>query len=231
MNVTFIDKPAGGNRVVDIRKIKLFRKSVWSWRYRVHEQLFTEKADASVMDLDSVKIEHLPDADKTVRHGQNIELLRMCVQENPEYSRALKHLGQELMLRKQWSEALPFLAEWAEKCDEGPIERSHAMVSIGRCYAETGRLKTDALAWFEHAWDADQRRREPLYWAAWYLMAQAKLVVDIQKAVDFLRRVIAIPEALMPVSHLSTAVVWGTEPRRMLAFCKEQLRENGVAGA
>jgi len=229
MNVVFIDKPAGGNRIVDIKKIKLFRKSVWSWRYRVHEQLFTEKADAPVMDLESVKIEHLPDHDKTLRHGQNIELLRMCVKENPEYSRAFKHLGQELMLRKEWSEALPSLAEWAVKCDEGPLERSQAMVNLGRCYAETGRLRPDGLQWFERAWDANQRRREPLYWAAWYLMAQAKLVVDIQAAVDYLRRLIAIPEASMPDSYLSTPTVWGPEPRRMLAFCKEQLRENGVS--
>lgn len=230
MNVTFIDTPAGGNRTVDIKKIKLFRKSVWNWKYRVHELLVASKEDAPVMDLDSVKIEHLPDIDKAFRHGQNIELLRMCVRESPEYARAFKHLGQELMLRKEWREALPFLADWAERCDEGALERSQAMINIGKCYAETDRLKTDALPWFERAWEADQRRREPLYWAAWYLIAQARIAGDLMKACDFLRRLIAIPESSKPDNHLSSPPVWGTEPKRMLAFCKEQIRQATPAG-
>jgi glycosyltransferase involved in cell wall biosynthesis len=226
MEVTFIDQPAGTkNRTVAIQKIKIFRRSAWSWRLRIHEQLFPTREPAVGIDLSSVTIEHLPDADKTVRHGQNIELLRLCIHENPEHARAFKHLGQELMMRKEWSDAIPYLAECVQKNQEGPLERSEVMVNLGRCYAETGRLQPEGLKWFDFAWEADQRRREPLYWAAWYLIAQAKIAGDLIKASEYLRRVIAIPEASRPMTHLDAPHVWGLEPRRMLSFCKEQIQQ------
>src|SRR3970282_2111076 len=104
---TFINQAEGdASRTVAIQKMKLFKASEWEWKYRVHEQLLPKNPDRKkIVDLSAVSIEHLPEADKSKRHGQNIELLKMVVEENPEYARAFRHLGQELMLRKEWVQA------------------------------------------------------------------------------------------------------------------------------
>jgi hypothetical protein len=208
-------------RTVAIPKQKLFRKSAWTWKYRVHEQLMFTKSPV-IPDLSQVVIEHMPIADKSKRHGQNIELLKLCVEENPEYTRAWRHLGMELRLRKQWREAIPYLAHYVEKTEESELEKSEVMMSVAICYAEIGYMG-DALEWFDMSAATDLRRREPLYTAAWYLVKNAKIGEDLVKASRYLEKTLAIQIEKRPNTHFDAPTVWGLEPKRMLTFCREEL--------
>jgi glycosyltransferase involved in cell wall biosynthesis len=215
-SITFTDRSAVTH------KKKIYRKSVWAWKHRVHEELAPLGTDVREEMLENVIMEHLPSPDKTVRHGQNIELLKLTVQEEPEYTRAWKYLGQEIMLTKAYQEAIPYLAHYVEKTQDGALERSEGMMRLAQCYGEIKMLK-EACQWFDFAASADPRRREPLYHGGWYMMANAKNLEDIMAAADFLRRCVAIPPSSRPGSHLDHPNVWGNEPAKMLACCQKEI--------
>lgn len=217
---TFVNQAEGdASRTVAIQKIKLYKAAEWEWKYRVHEQLMPRNpAKKKVGDLSAVVVEHLPVPDKSKRHGQNIDLLRLCVKESPEYTRAFRHLGQELMLRKEWMEAIPYLAEYAEKTEEGPLHKSEALMHVGRCYAEMGKID-DGLKWFELASAVDPRRREPLYHAALNLIKACRL----EEALIFVKRMLSIPITVKPNTHLDLPDVWGGTPIKMLTFCNAEI--------
>lgn len=235
---TFVNRPEANvegfmsnysekSREIEVRSIallkqRMFRRSAWKWRYRVHEQLEATKTPPIIPDLSPVVIEHMPVADKSRRHGQNIDLLKLCVQENPEYIRAHRHLGMELRLRNEWRSAIPYLAHYVEKTEEDDLEKSEVMMSVAICYAEIGCLG-DALEWFDMSAATDPRRREPLYIAAWYLIKTAKIGADLIKATQYLERTLAIPISKKPNSPFDAPKVWGLEPKRMLTFCREEL--------
>lgn len=216
-SITFTDRGAVTH------KKKIYRKSVWNWKHRVHEELVPLGTDAKEVALESVVMDHLPTIDKKIRHGQNIELLRMTVAEEPEYTRAWKYLGQELMLDKAYQEAIPFLAHYVEKTADGALDKSEVMMRIGECYAET-RMMKEACEWFDYSAGADPRRREPLYHAARYLLSLNPMSFgDLVNAGNFARRCASIPASSKPGSHLDNPNVWGNQPAKMMAFCQEEI--------
>lgn len=217
---TFIDQAhRKATQTTVIKKIKLFRKSEWDWKYRVHEQLVPKDlAKRKVGDLGEVSVEHLPAADKTVRHGQNIELLKLCIKESPEYVRAFRHLGQELMLEKKWTEAIPYLAEYSEKTQEGPLDKSQGLMMIGDSYVGIGKVD-EALKWFDVAGATDPRRREPYHRAAWALIKTCRL----DEALIYIRKILSIPLTVKPESSMDLADAWGGEPIKMLTFCTSEI--------
>lgn len=228
MNITFVMRSESSDKPYPIQKTKVFRRSVYEWRYRVHELIFAKEASANprMIELPEASIEHRPLPDKTARHGQNLELLRLCVKESPEYIRASRQLALELMLRKEWQEAIPNMARWLDRLPvDDPIEKSEASCQIGECYAQLGNLDK-AIAWFEAGSKASLNRREPLYRAAWWLIKTARL----PEALDWLGRMLAIPHSTRPKYHLTINPAWDDEgePQRMIEFCRQQL---GMTGA
>lgn len=225
MRITFVMRSELEETPYPILKTKVFRKSFFEWRYRVHELLFPKKDKGSspVIDVPEARIEHRPLSDKTARHGQNLELLRLCVKESPEYIRACRQLALELMLKKEWTEAIPYMAKWLALIPvDDPMECSEASCHIGECYAETGNLEK-AMEWFEMASGKASNRREPLYRAAWWLIKNARL----DEALEKLEKMLAIPVSSKPDFHLSIKAAWDDqgEPKRMVGFCKEQISE------
>lgn len=214
--ITFTDKDAV------TRKKKIYRKDIWNWKWRCHEQLHPFGTDAREAMLESVIMDHLPLANKTQRRGQNVELLKITILESPEYTRAWKHLGQELMLDKAYKDAIPYLEHFVEKTDEGPLEKSEVMMRLGQCNGELLQIE-EACQWFNQAAQIDPRRREPLYHGGWYVIKNARTVGDMMKAVNFLERCISIPPSSKPGSHCDQPKVWTREPERMLSFCKDQI--------
>lgn len=219
MGVTFTNQAEGdATYTASISKTKFFRKSAWGWQYRVHERLVPIGDNNRIGLITKALIDHLPAPDKRIRHGQNIDLLKLCIQENPEYIRAYRHLGQELMLQKKWLEAVPHLAQYAEKTEEGPLHKSEALMHIGRCYAESDRLE-EGLNWFALANETDPRRREPLFHAALNLIKKCRLdeaLVNVKKMLD-------IPITAKPDTHLDLPHVWTDTPIKMLAFCNAEI--------
>jgi tetratricopeptide (TPR) repeat protein len=223
MNITFVMRSESSDKPYPIQKTKVFRRSVYEWRYRVHELIFPKEASAKprMLELPEASIEHRPLPDKKARHGQNLELLRLCVKESPEYLRASRQLALELMLLKEWEEAVPNMARWLELMPvDDPLERSEASCYIGECYAELGNLKK-ALAWFDAGSKASPNLREPLYRASWWLIKTARL----PEALDWLERMLKIPRSGRPKVHLAINAAWDDhgEPQRMIEFCRQQL--------
>jgi len=223
MNITFVMRSESSDKPYPIQKTKVFRRSIYEWRYRVHELIFPKEASANPMmlELPEASIEHRPLPDKTARHGQNLELLRLCVKESPEYIRNSRQLALELMLRKEWEEAIPNMARWLDLLPvDDPIEKSEASCHIGECYAEIGNLDK-AIAWFEAGSKASPNRREPLYRGAWWLIKKARL----PEALSWLERMLAVPRSAQPKFHLPIKAAWDDhgEPQRMIEFCRQQL--------
>lgn len=218
----FLDRASNG-RSVGIHKEKIFKRSVWKWRYRVHEQIVANEPNPVIRQSDAT-IEHIPVPNKGARHRQNVELLKLCIEENPEYARAYRHLGLELMLEKKWEEAIPFLATYIDITEEEPLEKSEGMLRIGQCYAEMNRME-EALKWFDFSAETDARRREPLYQAAWYLIKNARAVPDLEKAIRYLYRLSEIPVSKRPFSSHDYLAAWNSvEPLRMITFCEDEIK-------
>lgn len=95
----FVQRAHKGAVPVADKKGRLFRKSAFEWKYRVHEVLWPKHPPARIAPLKSVVLEHFPEVDKSSRHTQNLDLLRICVQETPEHFFAWRELGMELVCR------------------------------------------------------------------------------------------------------------------------------------
>lgn len=224
INIKFVMRSEKSETPYPIQKTKVFRRSAYEWRYRVHELIFPKDASVNprIVDLPEASIEHRPLPDKAARHGQNLELLRLCVKETPEYLRAFRQLALELMLLKEWAEAVPNMAHWLERLPvDDPLEKSEASCYVGECYAELGDLDK-ALSWFEAGYQFSPNRREPLYRAAWWLIKTSRL----PEALGWLERMLAVPRSKRPDFHLSINAAWDDagEPQEMIDFCRQQLQ-------
>lgn len=223
--VTYINRAwDNATRTFSIRKTKLFRKDSWTWHRRVHEELRPVGSPLAPDNLEAVVVEHLPVEGKAGRHAQNIELMLLAIEEDPGHVRLHRHLGQEYMLQKRWTEAIPRLAHYAEKTEEGPLEKSEALTLIGRCYAESGQLDK-ALGWFDLAADQDPRRREPMFHAALELIRACRL----HEAAGWAERMKTVPVGSRPGSHLDLPHVWADEPDRMIHFCRSEIEKAKAA--
>lgn len=223
--VSFINQdPTNPKRTFLIHKLKLFRKDTWAWRYRVHEQLFNTVDNAQMAALDDVSVEHLPSPNKKARHSQNVDLLKICIKENPEYTRAFRHLGQELMLNAAWEDAIPYLYHYAEKTDEGAAQRSHAMTLIGMCLINKGGHYEDALQWLDRAAAADTTRREPLFWAGRYVATLAKSQPEVERAMSYYEKALAIKNDGTSLGTTDFPEAWDDGLiKRQVAACKRGL--------
>lgn len=216
--VGFINRSATGTLSIPILKIKLFMKDAWTWKYRVHERL-TPLLAGKIGDMDKVVIDHMPEPDKGRRHGQNIKLLELCVKENPEYTKAFKHLGLELMLDKRPAEAIPYFCYYIDNTDDDRFKKSRAMDHAGNCLETLGQLD-DALEMFERSAKVAPERRDPLYHAAIALIKACRL----DEAVTWIKRMIVVPFETRPNLPYDLPALWRSEPQRMLRFCEDQIR-------
>lgn len=206
-------------------KVKLFRRDAWHWKYRVHEQLVPVVAGAQIGDANGAIIDHQPLPDKKARHSQNIDLLKLCVKENPEYVRAFRHLAQELMLKEQWAEAVPYFYHYIDKTEESNTEKSVAMTRMALCLINQGGLGDDVLEWLRRAAEADPRRREPIFWSGRYCMALAKGAADLDRAVAHFQAALDIKDDGTPFGTGDDPEAWDN------GLLKRLMKEarNGIA--
>lgn len=219
--VKFIVSNEGGKDRASLPKMKVFRKRDWNWQNRIHEVLVpTKKPDKiRVVDLPEAVMEHLPAEDKTIRREQNLELLKLSVQESPEYIRNARQLGMELFSREQYRDALQWLELYLASGTGGILDRSETMVHVARCHGGIGVLE-DAIPWFDKAAAEAPMRREPHYYKALALIKEAYL----DQAVEALEACLSIPAAVKPDFYLNVENIWdGTYPREALQFCQEQI--------
>lgn len=212
----------GGSVMLNPRTV-LFQKGKWIWKYRVHERL-GPLAPARVGRLLECVIEHHPDPDKSVRRAQNLELLKLCVEENPEYFYASRQLGLEYVLLEKWAEAIPCLqVHVRQPVDpaEPPLERVASRMHLAKCLARSGNLQR-AMNEFVMAADEAPLCREPLYWAATELI-KASMLWD---AIVWLQRCLKVPSDHMPKFSLYAKDVQDDQKVSAdLLWCQAQINE------
>ena len=228
--VTFINQdPLNPSRTFTTQKVKIFRVDTWSWRYRVHEQLFTTVEGARIGQLAEVSIEHLPTPDKKARRAQNVELLLLCVKENPEYIRAFRHLGQELMLMEKWDDAIPYLNHYVEKTEESSEQKSAVMTRLAMCLINKGGHYDDALRWLDLAATTNPAAREPLFWAGRYVSTLAQTVDQVNRAIDYFSRALAIKDDGSSFKTTDFPEAWDDGLiKRHIAACQRGLVQLGA---
>jgi glycosyltransferase involved in cell wall biosynthesis len=212
----------GGSTMFNPRVV-FFQKGRWIWKYRVHERLAPLFPPAKVGRLLECMIEHHPDPDKSVRRAQNIELLKMCVEENPEYFYASRQLGLEYVLLEKWADAIPNLeVHVRQPVDpaDAPYERVASRMQLGKCLARVGNLDR-AMEEFDTASQEAPLRREPLYWAAIECIAAAQP----WNAIPWLERCIKVPPDDMPEFSLYGKEIQRDLPATTLMDCQTMIDE------
>lgn len=221
-NTSFVMLAPDGSENARIMKLKVFRRGRWAWRYRIHELLYPTAGEGRTADVPEAVVEHLPLIGKEGRRGQNLELLRLSVEENPEYLRNFRQLALELFLREDFEGAIPHMERFISGAKGHDfVERSEDLSYVARCHAGVGRLDM-ALEWFDRAAAAAPFRREPLWYAALALIKAARL----EEAVAYIERLLKIPRHQKPGSHLDQDPIWESSlPWEAVEFCRKQIAE------
>jgi glycosyltransferase involved in cell wall biosynthesis len=225
-NVRFIVSSEGGENPASIQRMKVFRRGMWEWKQRIHEVLSPvvnpfSRSPLKVLDIDTAVMEHLPIENKEERRAQNLDLLKVSVQEAPEYIRNARQLGMELFDREQYREALQWLELYLASGTGGALDRSETMIHLARCHAGIGVL-FDAVKYFDLAIAEAPMRREAHYYKALALIKEAQ----VDQAIEVLEQCLAIPESAKPDFHLNIENIWsGQYPNEALAFCRGQVDE------
>lgn len=220
-NVNFVLYDEEGKNPGRLPKLKVFRLGLWEWHYRVHERLAPLGNNVRATNLLQAVIEHRPIAGKEARRGQNLELLKLAIDENPEYIRNVRQLGMEHYSRQEWAAALPHLEAYLKSDQVERLDRSETLVHIALCHAMLEKYE-ESIQKFAEAEAVAPERREVLY---------HKGVVFIkgrspEQAVEALEKCLAIPVSSKPDYHLNVAGVWdGSAIQEALDVARAQITE------
>jgi len=208
-----------GQNESSLMKLKVYRRGFWTWAFRVHEQLFP-LGEGQIHDIADASMRHLPDPDKEHRRRQNLELLKLSVEEDPGYLRNWRQLGMEEILLGRHEEAIPHLRRYLEGKGIDPLDRSETRVHIARAIAKRPGGLEEALSEFDQATLEAPDRREPHVYKALALVNVARL----DDAIVEVRRCLAIPVEKKPNFHLNVESIWnGSFPGEILEFCEKEI--------
>lgn len=215
--VRYVDTDPTGKSVLPSWKKRLFLKTRYEWKWRVHERLISVSKAELVENLPDCILQHRPAAKRTKRRTQNVKLLRMCVLESPEHVYALRQLGFELSLAEKWEECLTYLERYLETPIEAILhDKCAALMMIGQARARLNDLEGACDAFMKAHEDAP-RRREPLYWAATELIRAAQP----WNAIWWLEKCLTVAPFNLPEFCLNSEAVHGTLVAETLAECRD----------
>ncbi len=202
-------------------RVLLFRKVYWTWKRRIHERLFATTNAVKTKKLGGLVIEHRPTGDRSTRRDQNLELLKISVQEEPDHIFAFLQLGLEYIHREEWKEAVEPLRDYIriDQC-EGFLGRGAARMHLARALARSGDLQ-GAMNEFVGARQDAPGRREPLYWASVELI-RAGLLPD---AVWWLEEALKIAPRETPAFSLYSADAQGNLIKDTIRECRHMMKE------
>lgn len=202
-NVNFILFDEEGKNPTRLPKFKMFRRTLWKWQYRVHEQLQPLSAGLVIKNVLAAAIEHRPVPKTGVRVGQNEELLKIAVDENPEYARNVRQLGMELYSRQKWAEAIPHLEKYLASNQGDRLDRSETMMRLAYCKGSIEKYH-ESIEIFEEAQKIAPERREILYYKG-VIFAKGR---SVEQAVEAFEQCLAIPASSKPDWYLNVEAVW-----------------------
>lgn len=216
----------GTERDAFFDRLVVFRKSIWNWEYRIHEELYAISKDKGgfLLVREAVLAHTRPLVSEKPSHrvNQNFELLKIEILENPQHHAAWKHLGLEYCKRGLHEDGIRCLRRYISVTKDPEIHVSNVMTTIAQSYASMRRVE-DALDWCRKASDVTPSRREPLWIAAQIL----ELAGRQAEAVSYLKRVLEIPASKRPNHHLDWPSVWTDLPEKALKWYKEKTALGG----
>lgn len=225
--VNFVLYDEEGKNPSRLPKHKIFKRGHFEWRFRVHEQLFALGRDLKVKNLLQVSIEHLPVADKQARQEQNMELLKLAVNENPEYVRNIRQLGMQHYQAAQWEPALENLRKYLSYNAADRLDRSETLIHVGLALGNLDRYEESIQA-FDDAQKIAPERREVLYHMG-VVFVKGR---SPEQAVEAFEKCLAIPVSSKPDFYLNVESVWdGSAVLEALAFARKQVAEGKAAWA
>lgn len=202
-NLNFILFDEEGKNPTRLPKLKLFRRTAYRWQYRVHEILKPISPGLVVKDVLAASIEHRPVPKTGVRAGQNEELLKLAVEENPEYVRNIRQLGMELYSRQEWAKAIPHLEKYLASPELERLDRSETLMRLAYCHGGIESFHK-SIELFEEAEKIAPERREILYYKG-VIFAKGR---SVEQAVEAFEQCLAIPESKKPDWYLNVAGIW-----------------------
>ncbi len=131
----------------------------YTWTHPVHEVLSFTGDNENVITVDSITVNHYPDASKS--RGSYLPLLELSVLESPEDDRNMHYLGREYMYYGRWNECIDTLIKHLNlKSATWKDERSASMRFIARSYKNLNR-PDEARMWLTKAIQETPYLRDP----------------------------------------------------------------------
>lgn len=224
-NLNFVLFDEEGKNPTRLPKLKLFRRGAWVWQYRIHEILQPRAPDLIVKPMLQASIEHRPVPKIGARVGQNEELLKLAVLENPEYIRNIRQLGMELYARGEYEQALPHFERYLGTNAVERLDRSETLVHVALCHGMAERYH-ESIEKFEEAEKVAPERREILYHKGVVFMKGR----SPEQAIEAFEKCLTIPVESKPDFHLNVDSIWeGTPVREAIVHCRKVADEAKAA--
>lgn len=206
-------------------RLILWRRGRWHWRWGIHELLYPVSGPRVAWKIDNVRMTQIAkdDVKREGRHGQNLELLRLELEREPEHIGALWHLGMELGLSGDKDGCVRELRRWLSKSSSNSFDTSQAHITIGWALKDMGRI-SQALASFQAAHKIHPRRREPLVGMA-SCYARMDLYRDAERA---LAQAVEISPKEKPEYPYVDEAAWGNGPATALLALRDALATGSV---
>lgn len=219
--LTYLDQDPDRRTSMPGKKIRLFRRDKWGWKFRVHEMLVPTAHMEGANWLRDCTIEHFPQKDRKARRVQNLELLKLCVEESPDHVYAVRQLGFELNLAERWEESVPYLLQYIKTPMKDLLyDRCAALMTLGQSQARLGDREVACTSFWEAHQDAPDRR-EPLWWAALELIRMGQP----HNAIWWLEKCLEIPAKDLPEFSLNSSPVHGTLVEETLTECRDMVHQ------
>jgi glycosyltransferase involved in cell wall biosynthesis len=152
---------------------KIHSRHGYHWHHPCHEDL---RIDGRVKEVRTwcphLLVTHHPDPTKS--RGQYMDILQVAVQEDDKDPHHFFYYARELTFYRRWEEAKIALQKYLDmNALSAQNERCYAMRLMGKCYAETGDMRT-AEKWFYMAAGEAPNTREPWYELAMVMYRQQR---------------------------------------------------------
>lgn len=148
-----------GNPIVNFYIDKIHKRFGYKWIHPVHEVLKYEQNIENIITIDSIVLNHYPDAAKS--RSSYLSLLELSVQEDPEDDRNMHYLGREYMYYQKWNECIDTLIKHLNlKSATWKDERCASMRFIARSYQALNRYE-EARMWLDKAIKEAPYLRDP----------------------------------------------------------------------
>jgi len=190
---------------------KIHARKGYRWRHACHECPTPDRITEVMAQTSEVLVAHYPDPHKS--RGQYLDLLRICVEEDPFDNQHSFFYGRELSFYGRYDESIAECKRYLELPKATWInERCYACRVIADCYQKKGDWHS-CLCWLRRACSEAPYTREP-----WYDLALACYHTQRwEEALGAMMTCLKIERS--EAVYTSNPAVWTATPNDIVAIC------------